>query len=108
VALIPLTLAATTLAGLHPEQRVNLESDLFVKSARGLWQSAHLVAGSAGDRHGTAYHVSVDVAAGLPAVAAICEVMGPGGHMLTGSAVERFALAWSLPLISISPLAAHL
>jgi 3,4-dihydroxy-2-butanone 4-phosphate synthase len=62
----------------------------------------------AGDRHGTAYHVSVDVAAGLPAVAAICEVMGPGGHMLTGSAVERFALAWSLPLISIRPLAAHL
>ena len=35
VALIPLTLAATTLAALHPEQRVNLESDLFVKSARG-------------------------------------------------------------------------
>jgi 3,4-dihydroxy 2-butanone 4-phosphate synthase len=87
----------------------------------------------AGDRHGTAYHVSVDVAAGtttgvsahdraghteaslalcaaagLPAVAAICEVMGPDGHMLTGSAVERFALAWSLPLISISQLAAHL
>lgn len=28
--------------------------------------------------------------------------------MLTGSAVERFALAWSLPLISISQLAAHL
>ncbi len=254
VALIPLTLAATTLAGLQPEQRVSLESDLFVKSARGLWQSAHLVAArslaalpwageltgpvgvgkcvshlaagggvliydpdreaeadvvfagarlrpesmvflltqvcghttvpcdrdrldrleigpmpGAGDRHGTAYHVSVDVAAvtttgvsahdraatirrlahpdaapadflrpghvfplagrpgglaeraghteaslalcaaaGLPTVAAICEVMGPDGHMLTGSAVERFALAWSLPLISISQLAAHL
>ena len=46
--------------------------------------------------------------AGLPAVAAICEVMGPDGHMLTGAAVERFALAWSLPLISISQLAAHL
>jgi 3,4-dihydroxy 2-butanone 4-phosphate synthase len=254
VALIPLTLAATTLAGLRPEQRVNLESDLFVKSARGLWQSAHLVAARSlatlpwageltgpagvgkcishlaagggvliydpdreaeadvvfagarlrpesmvflltqvcghttvpcdrerldrleigpmpgeGDRHGTAYHVSVDVAAGtttgvsahdraatirrlahpdatpadflrpghvfplagrpgglperaghteaslalcaaagLPTVAAICEVMGPDGHMLTGSAVERFALAWSLPLISIAQLAAHL
>jgi 3,4-dihydroxy 2-butanone 4-phosphate synthase len=44
VALIPLTLAGTTLAGLRPEQRVNLESDLFVKSARDLWQSARLVA----------------------------------------------------------------
>jgi 3,4-dihydroxy 2-butanone 4-phosphate synthase len=254
VALIPVTMVETTLASLCPEQRVNLESDLFVKSARDLWQSAHLVAShslaalpcageltgpagvgkcinhlaagggvliydpdreaeadlvyagaglrpesmaflltqvcghttvpcdrqrldrleigpmpGAGDRHGTAYHVSVDLAAGtgtgvsahdraatirrlahpdaapadflrpghvfplagrpgglaeraghteaslalcaaagLPTVAAICEVMGPDGHMLTGPAVERFALAWSLPLISISQLAAHL
>jgi len=44
VALIPLTLAATTLAGLRPEQRVNLASDLFVKSAREVWQPARLVA----------------------------------------------------------------
>src|SRR5690242_2238593 len=245
---------SSDLSGLRAEQRVNLESDLFVKSARGLWQSAHLVATrslaalpwageltgpagvgkcvshlaagggvliydpdreaeadvvfagarlrpesmaflltqvcghttvpcdpdrldrleigpmpGAGDRHGTAYHVSVDLAAGtgtgvsahdraatirrlahpdaipadflrpghvfplagragglaersghteaslalcaaagLPAVAAICEVMGPDGHMLTGAAVERFALAWSLPFVSISQLAAHL
>jgi 3,4-dihydroxy 2-butanone 4-phosphate synthase len=254
VALIPITLAETTLADLRPGQRVNLESDLFVKSAHDLWQSARLVAArslaalpwageltgpagvgkcatalaagggvliydpdreaeadvvfagarlrpasmaflltqvcghttvpcdrerldrleigpmpGAGDRHGTAYHVSVDLAAsrgtgvsahdraatirrlahpdatpahflrpghvfplagrpgglaeraghteaslalcaaaGLPTVAAICEVMGPDGHMLTGPAVERFALAWSLPLISIGQLAAHL
>jgi 3,4-dihydroxy 2-butanone 4-phosphate synthase len=45
-------------------------------------------------------------AAGLPTVAAICEVMGPDGHMLTGSAVERFALTWSLPMITIDDLAA--
>jgi 3,4-dihydroxy 2-butanone 4-phosphate synthase len=96
VALIPLTLAATTLAGLQPEQRVNLESDLFVKSAH--------------DRAATIRRLAHPDAApaGLPAVAAICEVMGPDGHMLTGSAVERFALAWSLPLISIAQLAAHL
>jgi len=254
VALIPVTLASTTLADLRPEQRVSLESDLFVKSARELWQSArqvassslaalpwageltgpagvgkcaaHLAAGGgvliydpdregeadvvfagerlrpesmaflltrvcghttvpcdrdrldrleigpmpgAGDRHGTAYHVSVDLAAGtgtgvsahdraatirrlahpdatpsdflrpghvfplagrpgglaeraghteaslalcaaagLPTVAAICEVMGPDGHMLNGPAVERFALALSLPLVSIGQLSAHL
>jgi 3,4-dihydroxy 2-butanone 4-phosphate synthase len=254
VALVPITLAETTLSGLRAEQRVSLESDLFVKSAHDLWQSARLVASRSlaalpwageltgpaavdkcvtqlaagggvliydphreaeadvvfagarlrpesmaflltqvcghttvpcdrerldrleieampgtGDRHGTAYHVSVDLAvgagtgvsahdraatirrlahadavpadflrpghvfplagrpgglaeraghteaslalcaaAGLPAVAAICEVMGPDGHMLTGAAVERFALAWSLPLISIGQLAAHL
>jgi 3,4-dihydroxy 2-butanone 4-phosphate synthase len=254
VALIPITLAETTLSSLNAGQRVNLESDLFVKSAGELWQSArvvaarslaalpwageqtgpagvekcigHLAAGGgvliydpdreaeadvvfagtrlrpqsmaflltqvcghttipcdrerldrleigpmpgAGDRHGTAYHIPVDLAAGtgtgvsahdraatirrlahpgarpadflrpghvfplagrpgglaeraghteaslalcaaagLPTVAAICEVMGPDGHMLTGSAVERFALAWSLPLVSIGQLAAHL
>jgi hypothetical protein len=34
--------------------------------------------------------------------------MGPDGHMLTGPAVERFALAWSLPLISVNELALHL
>jgi 3,4-dihydroxy 2-butanone 4-phosphate synthase/3,4-dihydroxy 2-butanone 4-phosphate synthase/GTP cyclohydrolase II len=254
VALVPVTLTETTLAGLRPEQRVGLESDLLVKSARELWQSARLVAGRSlaalpwageltgpagvgkcvaqlaagggvlvydpdreaeadvvfagvrlrpeamvflltqvcghttipcgrellerleirpmpgeGDRHGTAAYVSVDLAAGpgtgvsaheraatirrlahpeatpadflrpghvfplagrpgglaersghteaslalcaaagLPPVAAICEVMGPDGHMLTGAAVERFALAWSLPLVSIEQLAAHL
>ena len=254
VALIPVTLTETTLAELRPEQRVSLESDLFVKSAQDAWQSARQVASrtlaalpwageltgqagvdkcaaqlaagggvliydedreaeadvvfagarlrpesmgflltqvcghttvpcdrtrldrleigpmpGAGDRHGTAYHVSVDLAAGtgtgvsahdraatirrlahpdatpadflrpghvfplagrpgglaertghteaslalcaaagLPTVAAICEVMGPDGHMLNGSGVERFALAWSLPLISIRQLAACL
>jgi 3,4-dihydroxy 2-butanone 4-phosphate synthase/3,4-dihydroxy 2-butanone 4-phosphate synthase/GTP cyclohydrolase II len=254
VALIPATLRETTLSSLEPDQRVNLESDLFVKSARDLWQSARTIAArtlsalpwageltgpagvekcaaqlaagggvliydpdreaeadvvfagaglrpesmvflltqvcghttvpcdrerldrleippmpGAGDRHGTAYHVSIDLAAGtgtgisaqdraatirrlahpdaepadflrpghvfplaghssglterrghteaslalctaagLPTVAAICEVMGPDGRMLNGPAVERFALAWSLPLISINELAAHL
>jgi 3,4-dihydroxy 2-butanone 4-phosphate synthase/3,4-dihydroxy 2-butanone 4-phosphate synthase/GTP cyclohydrolase II len=254
VAVVPVTLAETTLADLRAEQRVSLESELFVKVAGDAWQSARLVAtrslaalpwageltGPAGvakcaaqlaagggvliydpdreaeadvvfagarlrpesmaflltqacghttvpcdrerldrleigpmpgegDRHGTAYHVSVDLAAGsgtgvsaheraatirrlahpdagpadflrpghvfplagrpgglaersghteaslalcaaagLPTVAAICEVMGPDGHMLTGAAVERFALAWSLPLVSIAELAAQL
>jgi 3,4-dihydroxy 2-butanone 4-phosphate synthase/3,4-dihydroxy 2-butanone 4-phosphate synthase/GTP cyclohydrolase II len=47
-------------------------------------------------------------AAGVETVAAICEIMGPDGHMLRGSAVERFALAWSLPMISIDELTTHL
>jgi 3,4-dihydroxy 2-butanone 4-phosphate synthase len=46
-------------------------------------------------------------AAGLPTVAAICEVMGPDGHMLTGSVVERFALNRGLPMIAIDEVAAH-
>jgi 3,4-dihydroxy 2-butanone 4-phosphate synthase/3,4-dihydroxy 2-butanone 4-phosphate synthase/GTP cyclohydrolase II len=252
VTLIPITLRETTLGELRTGDRVNLEADLFVKSARELHTAARLVsarslaalpwagelrgpagmqkaaaqlaAGGAvviydparegeadvvfagaglrpasfvflltqacghttipcdrarldrleippmpgpGDRHGTAAHVSVDLgactgtgvsaheraatvrrladpnarpedflqpghvfplaarpgglavrrghteaslalcqAAGLPTVAAICEVMGPDGHMLTGSAVERFALNWGLPMIAIDDLAA--
>jgi 3,4-dihydroxy 2-butanone 4-phosphate synthase len=47
-------------------------------------------------------------AAGLPPVAVICEVMGPDGHMLTGGAVERFALRWGQPMVSIDELASHL
>ena len=47
-------------------------------------------------------------AAGVPTVAAICEVMGPDGHMLAGAAVERFALKWRIPMIAIDELADHL
>ena len=67
-------------------------------------------AGGLAERAGhTEASLALCAAAGLPTVAAICEVMGPDGHMLTGpAAVERFALAWSLPLISIGELAAHL
>jgi 3,4-dihydroxy 2-butanone 4-phosphate synthase len=253
IALIPITLRETTLGALRAVDRVNLEADLFVKSARELHAAAQLVASrsfaalpwsgelrgpagvqkaaaqlaaggavvihdpsreseadvvfagaslrpasfvflltqacghttipcdrtrldrleippmpGAGDRHGTAAHVSVDLAAGtgtgvsahdraatvrrlahpdarpedflrpghvfplaarpeglavrrghteaslalcqaagLPTVAAICEVMGPDGHMLTGSAVERFTMKWGLPVIAIDELAAH-
>jgi 3,4-dihydroxy 2-butanone 4-phosphate synthase len=254
VALIPITLRETTLGAVGVGHRVNLEGDMFVKSARELHTAAKLVASRSfaalpwagelhggvgvektaaqlaaggavmihdpdreaeadvvfagarlrpesmvfllvqvcghttipcdrarldrlqippmpgpGDRHGTAYHVSVDLAAGtgtgvsahdraatvrrlahpdaepgdflrpghvfplagrpgglserqghteaslalceaagLPTVAAICEVMGPDGHMLTGAAVERFALRWGIPMIAIDELAAHL
>jgi 3,4-dihydroxy 2-butanone 4-phosphate synthase len=253
VALIPITLRETTLADLAPGDRVNLEADLFVKSARELHTAARLVAARSlaalpwsgelrgpagvqkaaaqlaagggvviydpdregeadvvfagaglrpaslvflltqacghttipcdrarldrleippmpgeGDRHGTAAYVSVDLAAGtgtgvsaheraatvrrlahpdarpddflrpghvfplagrpgglaarrghteaslalcqvagLPTVAVICEVMGPDGHMLNGSAVERYALNWDIPMIAIDNLAAY-
>ena len=254
VALIPITQRETTLGSLTVDDAVNLEADLFTKSARDLHTSARLVATrsfaalpwageltgavgvektaaqlaaggavivydpdreneadvifagaalrpesvvflltqvcghttvpcdeatlerleipgmpGAGDRHGTAYHVSVDLAAGtgtgvsaheraatirhlanpsarpedflrpghvfplagrrgglaerqghteaslalcqaagLPPVAAICEVMGPDGHMLSGSAVERFALQWGIPMIAIGDLVQYL
>jgi 3,4-dihydroxy 2-butanone 4-phosphate synthase len=44
VALIPITLRETTLADLGPADRVNLEADLFVRSARELHAAARLVA----------------------------------------------------------------
>ncbi len=254
VALIPITQRETTLGALGTGDRVNLESDLFVKTAHELHSTARLVAKQSlaslpwagelrgrsgvekcaaqlaggggvlisdpereaeadvvyagarfrpeamtflltvacghttvpcdpgrldrleippmpgdGDRHGTAAHVSIDLAsgsgtgvsahdraatirrlahpdarpedflrpghvfplsgragglaarrghteaslalceaAGLPTVAVICEVMGPDGVMLVGSSVERFALRWGLPLVSIEELAAFL
>lgn len=42
---------------------------------------------------------------GMPEVAVINEMMGPDGHMLTGGAVERFALRHRLPMVSIDELA---
>lgn len=45
--------------------------------------------------------------AGLPTVAAICEVMGLDGHMLVGPAVERFALRHALPMLSMDEIVAH-
>ena len=254
VAVVPITGRVTTLGALGVGDRVNLEADLMVKSARELHATARAAAAAAlaslpwagelrgaagvekcvaqlaggggvviydpdreaeadvvyaanrlrpeamtflltaacghttvpcdrdrldrleippmpgsGDRHGTAYHLPVDLAAGsgtgvsahdraatirrlahpearpedflrpghvfplagrrgglperrghteaslalcqaaqLPTVAVICEVMGPDGLMLRGPDVERFALRWSLPLISIDELANHL
>ncbi len=52
--------------------------------------------------------VALCEAAGLATVAVICEVMGPDGHMLTGAAVERFALRWGQPMLGIDELLRHL
>jgi 3,4-dihydroxy 2-butanone 4-phosphate synthase len=47
-------------------------------------------------------------AAGLPEVAAICEVMSGDGTMSTSPELERFALRWGLPMIDIADLVAWL
>ncbi|MDQ6730585.1 MAG: 3,4-dihydroxy-2-butanone-4-phosphate synthase [Actinomycetota bacterium] len=61
------------------------------------------------ERHGhTEASLALCQAADLPTVAVICEVMGPDGLMLNGAEVERFALRWSLPQISVDELAALL
>ena len=45
VALIPHTLAATTLADLKPGERVNLETDMLLKQIRSMLRSRHPVVG---------------------------------------------------------------
>ena len=43
-------------------------------------------------------------AAGLPPVAAICEVMTPEGVMAGEAELERFALRWGMPMVSVADL----
>ncbi len=43
--------------------------------------------------------------AGLPPVAAVCEVMNPDGTMAGEADLERFALRWGLPMVAVQDLA---
>jgi 3,4-dihydroxy 2-butanone 4-phosphate synthase/3,4-dihydroxy 2-butanone 4-phosphate synthase/GTP cyclohydrolase II len=43
-------------------------------------------------------------AAGLPSVAAVCEVMNPDGQMAGEADLERFALRWGLPMVTVDDL----
>ena len=47
-------------------------------------------------------------AAGVPPVAAICEVMTPDGDMAGDAELERFSLRWGLPMVGVDDLAAWL
>ena len=112
---IPVDLAAGTGTGVSAHDRAAAIRRLAHPDATAAdflgpvmsfrWPGAPRLAERAGH---TEASLALCAAAGLPTVAAICEVMGPDGHMLTASAVERFALMWSLPLISIGELAAYL
>jgi 3,4-dihydroxy 2-butanone 4-phosphate synthase len=52
--------------------------------------------------------VALCLAAGLPPVAAVCEVMEPDGHMAGEAALERFALRWGLPMVGVGDLRTYL
>jgi 3,4-dihydroxy 2-butanone 4-phosphate synthase/3,4-dihydroxy 2-butanone 4-phosphate synthase/GTP cyclohydrolase II len=43
-------------------------------------------------------------AAGLPPVAAVCEVMNPDGRMAGEADLERFSLRWGLPMVAVQDL----
>jgi 3,4-dihydroxy 2-butanone 4-phosphate synthase/3,4-dihydroxy 2-butanone 4-phosphate synthase/GTP cyclohydrolase II len=65
-----------------------------------------------GGLHERAGHTEAAVAlcsaAGLPTVAAICEVMSSDGTMAGFFELERFALRWGLPMVDIGDLVAWL
>src|SRR5215469_14064843 len=94
--------AATVRRIAHPDAR----PDDFLRPGH-VFPLAGRRGGLAARRGHTEASVALCQAAGLPTVAAICEVMGPDGHMLTGPGVERFALRWGIPMIGIYELAAH-
>ena len=94
--------AATVRRLAHPDAR----PEDFLRPGH-VFPLAARPEGLAARRGHTEASLALCQAAGLPTVAAICEIMGPDGHMLTGPAVERFALNWGLPMIAIDELAAH-
>jgi 3,4-dihydroxy-2-butanone 4-phosphate synthase len=83
--------AATVRRLAHPEVR----PEDFLQPGH-VFPLAARAGGLAARRGHTEASLALCQAAGLPTVAAICEVSGPDGHMLTGAAVERFALSWGL------------
>jgi 3,4-dihydroxy 2-butanone 4-phosphate synthase len=93
--------AATVRRLAHPDAR----PEDFLRPGH-VFPLAARPGGLAARRGHTEASLALCQAAGLPTVAAICEVMGTDGHMLTGSAVERFALNHGLPMIAIDELAA--
>jgi len=93
--------AATVRRLAHPDAR----PEDFLRPGH-VFPLAARPEGLAARRGHTEASLALCEAADLPTVAAICEVMGPDGHMLTGSAVERFALNRGLPMIAIDELAA--
>jgi 3,4-dihydroxy 2-butanone 4-phosphate synthase/3,4-dihydroxy 2-butanone 4-phosphate synthase/GTP cyclohydrolase II len=69
----------------------------------------HARAGGLPERAGhTEAAVALCAAAGLPTVAAICEVMSSDGSMARRAELELFALRWGLPMIDIGDLVAWL
>jgi 3,4-dihydroxy 2-butanone 4-phosphate synthase len=65
--------------------------------------------GGLGERRGhTEASLALCVAAGLPTVAVICEIMAPDGTMAGADEAERFALRWTLPLVEIEDLSTWL
>jgi 3,4-dihydroxy 2-butanone 4-phosphate synthase len=112
---VPVDLAAGTGTGVSAHERAATVRRLAHADARPedflrpghVFPLAGRPEGLAARRGHTEASLALCQVAGLPTVAANCEVMGPDGHMLTGPAVERFTLKWGVPMISVDELAAR-
>jgi 3,4-dihydroxy 2-butanone 4-phosphate synthase len=113
---LPVDLAAGTGTGVSAHDRAATIRRLAAPDARpeDFLRPGHVfpLSGRPGGLRERQGHTEAALAlckiAGLPTVAVICEVMGSDGSMLNGAAAERFALRWSLPMISIAELNAWL
>ncbi|MGO9558364.1 MAG: 3,4-dihydroxy-2-butanone-4-phosphate synthase [Acidimicrobiales bacterium] len=109
---LPVDLASGTGTGVSPVERAATIRRLAHPDAHpeDFLRPGHVFplgarAGGLAERAGqTEASVALCVAAGLPSVAAICEVMSPDGVMAGESELERYALRWGLPMIAIDDL----
>ncbi len=109
---LPVNLAASTGTGVSAQDRAATIRRLAHPAATpaDFCRPGHVFplggrAGGLAERSGhTEAALALCEAAGLPTVAAICEIMGPDGTMAGSDESERFALRWSLPLVEMSDL----
>jgi 3,4-dihydroxy 2-butanone 4-phosphate synthase len=109
---VPVDLAEGTTTGVSAEDRSATVRRLADPSARpdDFLRPGHVFPlrardGGLGERRGhTEAGVALCRAAGLPPVAAVCEVMNPDGRMAGVADLERFALRWGLPMVSVPDL----
>lgn len=113
---VSIDLAEGTGTGVSPAERAATVRRLAHPNARpeDFLRPGHVfpLAARGGGLRERAGHTEATVAlmraAGLPPVGVCCELMHPDGHMAGLAELERFALHWGLPLVSIGDLAAHL
>ena len=109
---LPVDLAANLGTGVSASERAATIRRLAHRDAKAsdFVRPGHVfpLAARAGGIAERAGHTEASVrlchAASMPTVAVICEVMNPEGSMAGLAELERFALRWGLPLVSIKDL----
>jgi len=113
---LPVDLASSTGTGISPAERAATVRRLAHPDARpaDFLRPGHVFPlgacpGGLTQRAGhTEASIALCHAAALPTVAVICEVMSPAGTMAGEAELERFALRWGLPMLTVGDLVAWL